>query len=93
MYHIIAKNKEGTEAFAEEVKRVFPAFPGTDRCYIEPVRGSGFFGSYDDIVCDVDIIRVCAGGSIVKIRLKGDVRNDPSCISYPGNPESVLRGR
>ena len=70
MYHVFAKNKEGTEGFAELVQRVHPV--GDGRCWIEPASGIGFFGSYDDLYSDVDIIRVCAGGNILKVRLKGE---------------------
>ena len=70
MYHVFAKNKEGTEGYAELVTHVYPVGDGC--CWIEPASGIGFLGSYDELVSDVDIIRVCAGGNIVRVRLKGE---------------------
>lgn len=72
MYHVIAKNKEGTEGFAEAIESVHPI--GKNRAFVLPVSGIGFFCDIDELIDidDGDILHRCAGGVMVKVRLKGD---------------------
>ena len=74
MYHVFAKNKDGTVGFAEAIESVHPI--GKNRAFVLPVSGIGFFCDIDELVeiDEADIIHHCAGGCVVKVRLKGDVQ-------------------
>ena len=44
MYHVFAKNKDGTVGFAEAIESVHPI--GKNRAFVLPVSGIGFFLRY-----------------------------------------------
>ena len=74
MYRIIAMNKERTEGYAEIIESVHPI--GKNRAFVLPVSGIGYFCNVVELIDidEADIIHHCAGGCVVKVRLKGDVQ-------------------
>ena len=72
MYHVFAKNKEGSEGFAEAIESVHPI--GNGRAFVYPVHGGlGYFCNIDELIDidEADILHIC-GSSLVKVRLKGE---------------------
>lgn len=72
LIRVIAESKDRTECYAEIIESVCPI--GRNRAFVEPVSGVGFYCDESEIV-DIDesnIVHKCLGGSIVKIRWKGE---------------------
>lgn len=69
-YRIIAKNPEGTLAYAEKLSNI--RLLDHDECYVASVNGSAYYCPVSELVLNPDVIRECSGGWLYRIRLEAD---------------------
>ena len=71
-FHIDARNKEHTEAYASPVSsmRLTGEHDHYYQVYYEDLNGFGYYGSADDFIRDPIIIREVSPGHIYKIKLE-----------------------
>ena len=71
VYRIAARNKEGTEAYAERI-RSYTVMEDGMRCYVQSLDGSHYVADISQIVVDPVVIRETSAGWLYKIQLKGE---------------------
>ena len=69
-YRIIAKNSDGTEAFAERLRTI--RLIDHDECYVVSVMGTAYYCHVSELVLNPEVIREGAGGWLCRIRLEAD---------------------
>ena len=68
LVRIICRNKEHTDAYAEEIKS-YKILKGTDEIMYVDYKNSCHFGLLSEIVRNPEIIKVCIKDCLYKIKL------------------------
>ena len=69
LMRIMARSKDGSEAFAERIES-YKVMPDGQRCFVRDTKGGHYFTTLDEIVRDPVIVRRCSADWLYQILLE-----------------------
>ena len=68
LMRIMARSKDGSEAFAERIES-YKVMPDGQRCFVRDTKGGHYFAAVEDIITDPVILHRCSTDWLYKIEL------------------------
>ena len=68
LMRIMARSKDGTEAYAERIES-YKIMPDGQRCYVCDLKGGYYFAALEDIITDPLILHRCSADWLYKIKI------------------------